>query len=54
MMGSMKRGTLSSTPDICRLFNVMVGNGMVGNGMVGNWVCNGMVGKWVFYRAFIL
>ena len=58
IMGSMKRGTLSSTPDICRLhatlFNVMVGNGMVGNWMVGNWVCNGMVGNWVFYRTFIL
>ena len=54
IMGSMKRGTLSSTPDICRLqailFNVMVGNGMVGNGMVGY----GMVGNWVFYRTFIL
>ena len=63
IMERMKGGTLSSTPDICRLhatlFNVMVGNGMVGNGMVGNgmvgnWVCNEMVGNWVFYRTFTL
>ena len=54
IMGSMKGGTLSSTPDICRLHATLF-NVMVGNGLVGNWVCNGMVGcsiEHLFFRKF--